>query len=117
MTKSYKDRFDFAKRKLEANRIKEKYPKRVPIIVEVDDNCGLTLEKTKYLCPGDLTCSQFMYVLRKRTPLKAEEAMYMFCDNSLPATSALISQLYHTSADKDGFLYMTISKENTFGCS
>lgn len=116
--KSYKARFEFVKRKLEANKIKEKYPDRVPIIVEVSDgNMGLTLDKNKYLCPGDLTCGQFMYIIRKRTSLSEEEALYMFCDDSLPATSMLISQLYKEKKDEDGFLYMIISKESTFGCS
>jgi len=116
MQKSYKARFEFAKRKLESDKIKKKYPNRIPIIVEVGDKSSdLTLEKNKYLCPGDLTCGQFLFVIRKRTKLTAEQALFVFTNDTLPASAALMSQLYHEQKDKDGFLYMTIAKESTFG--
>lgn len=116
MPKAYKARFEFSKRKLESDRIKEKYPDRIPIIVEVNSKTqDLTLEKNKYLCPGDLTCGQFLHVIRKRTKLSSEQALFVFVNDTLPASAYLISQLYHDQKDEDGFLYMTIARESTFG--
>jgi len=118
MLKSYKEKYEFAKRKIEAEKILKKYPDRIPIIVEVSPSMpNLKLEKNKYLCPGDLTCGQFFYVIRKRTTLAPEQALFMFINNTLPATSAMMKQMYKEHKDVDGFLYMLISEESTFGCS
>ena len=35
----FQKKFDFNKRKLEASRIREKYPNRIPIILEKDTGC------------------------------------------------------------------------------
>lgn len=117
MIKSYRERFPFERRKAESERIMEKYPNRVPIIVEIAPGNDIQLEKYKYLCPGDLTNGQFMYVIRKRTQLASEQALFLFVNNTLPATADMMSIIYKDHKDKDGFLYITISLESTFGCS
>jgi GABA(A) receptor-associated protein len=118
MLKSYKENFEFAKRKIEAEKILKKYPDRIPIIVEVSPSMpNLQLEKNKYLCPGDLTCGQFSYVIRKRTTINPEQALFIFINNTLPATSSMMKQIYKEHKYDDGFLYMLISEESTFGCS
>jgi GABA(A) receptor-associated protein len=115
MTKSFKERFELTKRKLEAKRVREKYPDRIPIIVETANTTNLILDKNKYLCPGDVTCGQFIYVIRKKTKLKPEHAMFVFINGTMPAAASLMSQIYKEHADKDGFLYLVISQESTFG--
>ena len=73
MSKSFKEQHAFEKRTNEANRIKQKYPDRVPIIVEIDEKSNLPqIDKKKYLVPHDLTISQFIYVIRKRIKLHPE---------------------------------------------
>ena len=47
--------------------------------------------------------------------LESAEAIFIFVDSVLPPTGALMSTVYATSKDKDGFLYVTYSGENTFG--
>lgn len=48
------------KRKLEAERIRSKYPERVPVICERDARSDIPdIDKKKYLVPADLTVSQF----------------------------------------------------------
>ena len=54
-------------------------------------------------------------LIGKRIRLPSHKAMFVFIDNVLPPTSALISNMYYTHRDMDGFLYMTYSGENTFG--
>ncbi|KAL9285094.1 hypothetical protein ACSQ67_024533 [Phaseolus vulgaris] len=69
----------------------------------------------RYLVPADLTIGQLVYVIRKRIKLSAEKAIFIFVDNVLPPTGAIMSAIYNEKKDEDGFLYVTYSGENTFG--
>ncbi|OWM88773.1 hypothetical protein CDL15_Pgr002540 [Punica granatum] len=104
------------RRQAEAARIREKYPDRIPVIVEKAERSDIPdIDKKKYLVPADLTVGQFVYVVRKRIKLSAEKAIFIFVKNILPPTAAMMSTIYEESKDEDGFLYMTYSGENTFG--
>ena len=70
---------------------------------------------TKYLVPTDLNMAQFMYVIRKRIKLKAEESIYVFINNKIMASNTLLSRKKKKYKDEDGFLYVTYTAENTFG--
>ena len=73
------------KRKSEAERIRAKYPDRVPVICEKADRSDIPdIDKKKYLVPADLTVGQFHYVIRKRIKLAPEKALFLFCSNSIP---------------------------------
>ncbi|CAM8890646.1 unnamed protein product [Rhodiola kirilowii] len=114
---SFKLEHPLEKRRSESARIKEKYPDRVPVIVERAERTDIPdIDKKKYLVPSDLTVGQFMYVVRKRIKLSAEKAIFVFVNNTLPPTAALMSAIYEENKNEDGFLYMTYSGENTFGC-
>lgn len=114
--KSFKEKFDFEKRLDESIRIKKKYPDRIPVIVEKAESCNMPdINKHKYLVPDDLTVSQFIYVIRKRIKIKPEEAIFLFINNSLPASSSLMSDVYENNKDKDNFLYCLYQNESTFG--
>ncbi|KAK2447833.1 Ubiquitin superfamily protein [Trifolium repens] len=113
---SFKTQHPFERRQAESTRIREKYPDRVPVIVEKAGRSDIAdIDKKKYLVPADLSVGQFVYVVRKRIKLSAEKAIFVFIDNTLPPTAALMSALYEEHKDEDGFLYMTYSGENTFG--
>ncbi|XP_062174880.1 autophagy-related protein 8f isoform X1 [Alnus glutinosa] len=112
----FKQEHDFEKRRAEAARIREKYPDRIPVIVEKAERSDIpNIDKKKYLVPADLTVGQFVYVIRKRIKLSAEKAIFIFVDNVLPPTGAIMSTIYDEKKDEDGFLYVTYSGENTFG--
>jgi len=112
----FKKEHPFEKREQESQRIRSKYPDRVPVICERDPRSDIPdIDKKKYLVPNDLTVGQFVYVIRKRIKVKAEKAIYVFIDNVLPPTAALMSSIYEDKKDKDGFLYVTYSGESTFG--
>jgi GABA(A) receptor-associated protein len=113
---AFKKSHTFEKRKAEADRIRLKYPDRVPLIVEMASGSDIPdIDKKKFLVPADLTVGQFIYVIRKRVKLQPEKAVFIFVNNTLPPTAHLISQVYKQNADDDGFLYMTYSGESTFG--
>lgn len=89
---------------------------RPQVIVEKAEKSDIPdLDKKKYLVPADLTVGQFVYVIRKRIKLSAEKAIFIFVNNVLPPTAALMSSIYDEHKDEDGFLYIAYSGENTFG--
>jgi hypothetical protein len=92
------------------------YPDHVPIIVDWNDST-LDLKKHKYLVQKDITANQFLFILRKRLNiLRADEGLFLFCQNILPPSSSCMSSLYSEYRDKeDGFLYFVLCKENVFG--
>ncbi|CAA6663304.1 unnamed protein product [Spirodela intermedia] len=126
---SFKQEHDLAKRSAESARIREKYPDRIPVIVEKAERSDIpNIDKKKYLVPADLTVGQFVYVIRKRIKLSAEKAIFIFVDNVLPPqpvddgfwvfsspAGAIMSAIYEEKKHEDGFLYVTYSGENTFG--
>mmetsp|Transcript_2192 Transcript_2192/g.4215 ORF Transcript_2192/g.4215 Transcript_2192/m.4215 type:complete len:115 (+) Transcript_2192:143-487(+) len=104
------------KRKEEADKIRTKYPDRIPVICEKAKRSEIVnIDKKKYLVPADLTVGQFVYVIRKRIKLTPEKAIFIFVNNTLPPTGAVMSQIYKEHKDEDGFLYVTYSGESTFG--
>ncbi|KAJ1618569.1 autophagy protein Atg8 ubiquitin like-domain-containing protein [Pavlovales sp. CCMP2436] len=104
------------KRRAEAERIRSKYPDRIPVICERAEKTDIPdIDKKKYLVPADLTVGQFVYVIRKRIKLSPEKAIFIFVGNVLPPTAAMMSSVYEQNKDEDGFLYITYSGENTFG--
>jgi GABA(A) receptor-associated protein len=116
----YKSKFkyevSFENRQKESARILVKYSDKIPIICEKANQHNLPdIEKNKYLVPHDITVGQFMYIIRQKIKLKPEEALYLFVGGKIVSNSALISSIYETEKDDDGFLYVLYSKENTFG--
>jgi len=77
------------------------------ICEKVEKSDIATIDKKKYLVPADLTVGQFVYVIRKRIKLAAEKAIFIFVDEVLPPTAALMSSIYEEHKDEDGFLYIT----------
>jgi GABA(A) receptor-associated protein len=111
----FKAKHTFESRQQESARIRQKYPDRIPVIVLVAPLSGFTIDKSKYLVPYDLSMGQFIYVIRKRIKLRADESMFIFVDQTLVPTSTLMNQLYSQHKADDGFLYLAVHKENSFG--
>lgn len=112
----YQETVPFSQRVAECQRMREKFPNRVPVIVERAPRTDIPLiDKKKYLVPSDLTIGQFIFVVRKRLSLPPEKALFLFCENSLPTTNTLMREIYSHYAAKDGFLYCVYSSESAFG--
>lgn len=114
-TKTFKEKFSFEKRKLEAANIKKKYPGKIPIICEKYLESDPDIHRTKYLVPDDLSTVNFIYVIRKRIKLLPEQSLYIFVNDKILNTSAYLADVYENNIDKDGFLYIKYTMENTFG--
>ncbi|XP_006888442.1 PREDICTED: taperin-like [Elephantulus edwardii] len=93
----YKEEHPFEKRPSEGEKIREKYPDRVPVIVEKAPKARTgDLDKKKYLVPSDLAAGQFYFLIWKRIHLRADDALFFFVNNVIPPTSGL-PRLAHTA--------------------
>ncbi|XP_048042484.1 GABA(A) receptor-associated protein a [Megalobrama amblycephala] len=112
----YKEEHPFEKRRSEGEKIRKKYPDRVPVIVEKAPKARIgDLDKKKYLVPSDLTVGQFYFLIRKRIHLRAEDALFFFVNNVIPPTSATMGLLYQEHHEEDFFLYIAYSDESVYG--
>ena len=99
-----------------ANQRNKRTQDRIPVIVEKAAGSDIPdIDKKKYLVPTDLTVGQFVHVIRKRIKLTPEKAIFIFVNNVLPPTAALMSTIYEEQKDEDGFLYITYNGESVFG--
>jgi GABA(A) receptor-associated protein len=98
---------------------RQKYSDRIPVICEkVEKSDIATIDKKKYLVPADLTVGQFVYVIRKRIKLSPEKAIFIFVDEVLPPTAALMSSIYEEHKDEDGYVSLfTLQKAGWLGMS
>jgi GABA(A) receptor-associated protein len=115
----YNKSHSLAERKIESAKIRAKYPDRIPVIVERLEKSNVPeIDKHKFLTPADLTMGQFVFVIRKRMKLPADQALFIFVGgNVLPPASALIADVYKEHAGEDGFLEIFYSGESTFGAA
>lgn len=113
----FKEEFSLERRKQISKIILDKYPERVPVIVQKVPSSDIPdINRKKYLVPRDLTVGQFIMTIRKRITITPEKAMFIFVNNILPTTSDLMGSLYNQHKDAaDNLLYVAYSSENTFG--
>ena len=115
---NFSDKFTFQERLSESTRVITKFPDRIPIVCEknkLDMTCP-DIDKHKYLVPRDITIGQFIQVIRKRIPtLPATDAIFLFIGNNIFSNNTTINSIYEEKKNEDGFLYITYSRESTFG--
>ena len=113
---NYISEIPFEQRQNESTRMREKYPDRIPVIVERNNSCKLpVIDKKKYLVPSDLTIGHFTHIVRKRIKLEQTTALFLFINDTIPSTSALMTTIYEHHKNDDGFLYIIYTGENAFG--
>ncbi|XP_042752227.1 autophagy-related protein 8C-like isoform X1 [Lactuca sativa] len=111
---SFKLEHPLERRQAEAARIREKYPDRIPVIVEKAERTDIPdIDKKKYLVPADLTVGQFVYVVRKRIKLSAEKAIFIFVKNVLPPT---VKNKFQTFFNIKDLVYMMRLFATLFSC-
>jgi len=97
--------------------ILEKYPDRVPLIVNPSksDRDAYPIDKSKYITPRELTLLQLQQIIRKRIRFPPEKALFMFINNRIYPITSMIGTIYDANKDADGFLYVSYCQESTFG--
>jgi len=117
-TPQFVEDHSLASRKAEALRVRKEYPDRIPCVVEISRTSQNlpSLDKHKYLVPGDITLGTFIHVLRKRMKLAPEQALFPIIERTLPPQSRTMESLYQEHKRECQFLYLILTAENTFGC-
>ena len=112
----YQQSHSLDSRRTESERIRKKYPDRIPVIMEKCRSSTMnTLQQSKFLVPDSITVSQLIYVIRKKVKLGPQEALFVFIHDSLPNSAMNMKEIYELHKENDGFLYLLYSNENTFG--
>ena len=144
MNWQYKHEHSLEQRRFESERIRRRYPDRIPVIVQpslsssssslpspslfrsfssssTTSSCHevtLTrLENEKFLVPSELSFGQFAYNIRRRLRLRAEHALFFYIGSygKQPILSSAMEMLYNEHKDLDGFLYVCYADEKVFG--
>jgi GABA(A) receptor-associated protein len=113
----YRKNVPFDERKLKASLILKQHPDRIPVVVECSETLQAIhpLKKNKFIVPQDLTLAQFMFVIRKHMKLEPEYAIFVFINNRLHPSTTPIGIIYAQEKDEDGFMYLDVFQESTFG--
>ena len=112
----YRDSRTLDERCSESKIMRQRYPDRVPVIIEPKCKRTPIIDKRKYMAPINLSFAQLFYVVRKRLQIGPEQGLFFFMDNNTIArANASVSDVYNEHANEDGFLYVKYSLENTFG--
>lgn len=113
----YQSENSLEKRVAEYSKIKAKYPKKIPAIIESDPT--IKMERNKYLFPDDLLTNQVIYTIRQslKATLSSDKAIFAFTeDNEQLPINQTLSELAKRKKNKgDGFLYIYICSESAFG--
>ncbi len=113
-TKEFKERLSLEERKQQSTNILTKYPTSVPVFI---DSSGMhkMIDKPKFVIPQGFTIGQLMISIRTRMKMNSATALFIFIDNQLIPVTTVISAIYDSYKDNDGYLYVCCSEENTFG--
>ena len=113
----YKSKESKESRISQSKELLEKYPGKIPVILEKDPACKLIeLGKTKYLLERKCTANQVMEMIRKKTTLKQEDALFLQVRAKFSITGEkTIGEIYDTYKDADGFLYVMFTTELIYG--
>mmetsp|Transcript_43853 Transcript_43853/g.67295 ORF Transcript_43853/g.67295 Transcript_43853/m.67295 type:complete len:123 (-) Transcript_43853:123-491(-) len=120
-TSHFKQSHNREHRETLSKRIKQKFPDRIPVIVEKGSNVP-DVDKQKFLVPGDLTVGKFTNEIKKHLKKDGQgdeslKNIFLFVNGkSLTRTSDKISDVYEQHRDPDGFVYVTYHGESTYGC-
>ena len=107
-TFKYKQDHSLEERLKESSKILQNHYNRMPVICEVAPNSKLPpLRKTKYLVPGDMSLTQFQFLIRRNLDLNELSALYLIAKNITLTGDTTMREIYNIYKDKeDKFLYI-----------
>ena len=82
MQSKFKQKFPMLRdRRNESERVRLRYPDRIPVIAEVAERSTRAIpqmRRNKFLVPKDLSAGQFIFTLRRPLNLKATVAIFLY---------------------------------------
>jgi len=123
---------DWTKRLSKSQYLRQKYPGRVPVIVDRSNLQTPKLSDNRFIVPLEttiqssdgqntttsMTMGALLHIIRKHMPtLTPEQSIFMFIHekNMIPPISATLAHIYTEHQDKSGFLVISVSVESVFG--
>ena len=96
---------------------REKHPDKIPIIVKYKNFVQKNgKKKLHFLFNEDHSYGYIISIIRRESSLSPDEGIVVFIDNTIPKGTDLAGALYNKYKDtQDDILYLTVTKENTFG--
>lgn len=91
-----------------------KYPNRIPVILKHNTSIK-RLSKYKFLVDGDMPISVFGITVKRYVENDIKYGMFLSCQGVIPPGNATLGELYRKYKAPDGFLYITIYLEHSFG--
>ena len=114
--------YDFIKlslqeRKEKSNKINNKHKDKVIIATLFDNNIKLNDDFNTFIfiVNKELIVSQLIVKIRSKCNINENEAIYLSFDDIMINNSMTLDLIQHQYQKEDGFVYMKITKENTFG--
>ena len=114
MTSQFKEKHTFEERVKQSSNILTKYKDSIPVFIDFT-NISKPIEKSKYVIPNGFTVGQLLTAIRMKMTLSPACALFVFIHNRLIPVTTVVSTIYESNKDEDGFLYVCCSEENTFG--
>jgi len=105
-------------RRKEFSKLKAKYPEKCPIILSIaGKNISSEFKTQKFLVAPHVTLRDLLQNVRSKVKINDSEALFIFVDNRvIPVLTKSLDEIYCKYHNKeDGFLYLDIQTENTFG--
>lgn len=93
--------------------LKRQYPGTVPVIIKTT----LELNNYKYLAKNSMTVAALTLDIRGRNPkiITPTVSLHILHNDTVLLPTATLGDLHTKYKDRDGFLYLIITQENTFG--
>ena len=113
--KSLSEEFTLEERKKDADKVMNKYPERIPVIVEPLTKDIIEIDKKKYIVSKDMTFGQLIFIVRKRMNVDSSIALFFTVNSNLITVSSDLGTIYEENKNEDNFLYIKYTTENTFG--
>jgi hypothetical protein len=115
----YINSISFEDRKKRSNSLLQKYPDKIPVILEksMKDKYLPKMDKTKLLVADDMTVSTVLQLIKKNLKINETTSIYiMISDKNIMLSGAqTIITIYQEHKNEDGFLYLEYCTENVFG--
>lgn len=125
MSKPFKEIYSLVERKKESSKVMTKYNESVPVITNFLKKpkkfFSFTKEDTsknynlKFLFLKNAEVTNLINVIRKRNDINPNVGLYLSCNDDMINLHDKFGDIYNKYKDEDGFLYIDISEENTFG--
>lgn len=113
---TFREKFTLEERKEQSRKLQTKFPNHVFVIVSQDLFENDEEKKNKFIISKTQTVAEFLSQFRKHHSLKDDEAVFVFTERgTLPSNTQDMESLFANNRNEDGFLYLSVSKENTFG--